>query len=276
VPSQRGVPLITLSSDLGWAYAAQMRAVLAHWVPPGHVVDLSHDLPAHAVGEAAFLLRAMGAGFPARTVHVAVVDPGVGGRRLPIAVACEDGSVLVGPDNGVLEPLAERLGAPHAYRILPERLRANPRVGSTFDGRDLFAPAAGAIARGRKASELGPPVRLKAARLPPPVRTRDGARGEIVHVDRFGNLITNIPTEWAPPTTAALDLAPGVGRSRRAAWSTHYEALPPGELGAVGSSFGLIELTVARGRAADVTGLATGVSVRVTWVPAATSSPRRE
>lgn len=266
---RRAIPLITLSSDLGWAYAAQMRAVLAHWVPPGHVVDLTHDLPAHAIPEAAFLLSAMGQGFPAGTVHVAVVDPGVGGSRWPIVVACEDGSVLVGPDNGVLSPLADRLGSPRAFRILRERLRAAPRVGATFDGRDVFAPTAGAVAGGRKPSEFGPPVRMKPARLAHPVRTRDGARGEIRHVDRFGNVVTNIPTEWVPAGTASLDLVPGIGRPRRALWASHYESLPPGELGALGSSFGLVELAIARGRASELTGLAVGVPVRVTWVPGA-------
>lgn len=274
--SRRAVPLITLSSDLGWAYAAQMRAVLAHRVPPGHVVDLAHDLPAHAVAEAAFVLRAMAAGFPAGTVHVAVVDPGVGGTRLPVAVACADGSALVGPDNGVLAPLADRLGGGRAYRILPERLKAPPRVGATFDGRDLFAPAAAALAGGQAAAALGPPVRLKPARVPAPVRTRDGARGEVVHVDRFGNLITNVPTEWVPPGTAAIDLAPGSGPSRRLAWASHYEALPPGDVGAVGSSFGLLELAVPRGRAADLTGLATGAAVRLTWVAGTPARGRRQ
>jgi len=125
-----------------------MKAVLLRSIPPGHVIDVTHDLPAHAVTEAAFVLRSIGEQFPAGTIHVAVVDPGVGSARVPLMVQCADGSVLVGPDNGILAPLAHALGRPRGFRIDPSRLGGGPREGTTFDGRDLFAPTAALLARG--------------------------------------------------------------------------------------------------------------------------------
>jgi len=140
-PRSRGGRLVTLTSDVGWAYAAQMKAALiAGGVDPSQVVDLAHDLPGHGVEEAAFLLREMARGFPPSTVHLAVIDPGVGGRRAPIAIATKAGPLLVGPDNGLLVPLAEELGVRAAYRIDPARLRRRPAVGTTFDGRMSSPP----------------------------------------------------------------------------------------------------------------------------------------
>ncbi|HYA11277.1 MAG TPA: SAM-dependent chlorinase/fluorinase, partial [Thermoplasmata archaeon] len=212
---------VTLSSDLGSAYAAQMKAVLAHDLPPGTVIDLAHDLRPHALGEAAFVVRAMAARFPAGTVHIVVVDPGVGGRRAPIVVACRDGSVLVGPDNGVLGPLCDALGGGSAFRIDPTRLDAAPRVGTTFDGRDVFAPAAAQIATGTDPGALGPPIELR--RLPEagPKRTATGASGSVLHIDRFGNLVTDVPTSWVPRGTSSVGVRLGRVR-RRVAFVTSY------------------------------------------------------
>jgi S-adenosyl-L-methionine hydrolase (adenosine-forming) len=267
------VPLVTLTSDVGAAYAAQMKAVLARALPPGHVVDLSHDLAPHAVAEAGFLLRAMAAGFPAGTVHVAVVDPGVGGRRLPIVVRCADGSLLVGPDNGVLEPLARALGAPRAFRLRPERIGSAPRVGATFDGRDLFAPAAARLALGADPARLGERVALRALPLDAPRRRGGTLYGTVVHVDRFGNLITSLPTAWLPPSASRARVAIGRGRARILPVVTHYAALRAGSAGVLGSSFGLLEVAVAGDRAVDRWRAASGSPVVVRALAPARRSP---
>jgi S-adenosyl-L-methionine hydrolase (adenosine-forming) len=254
--------LVTLTSDLGAAYSAQVKAVLSRSVAPGRIVELTHDLPRHAVAEAAFLLRAMGRGFPAGSVHLAIVDPGVGGRRAPIAVACADGSRLVGPDNGVLWPLAEALGRPTAFRIDVARSAARDRVGTTFDGRDLFAPAAARLANGEAPARLGDRIRPVRFRLPRPGRVAGGIRGEVLHVDRFGNLITNLPSDVVPPGSSRVEVT--VGRARRTVpWTRSYEALGRGRLGALGSSFGTIEVAVAEGSAARRLGAAVGTAVAV-------------
>jgi len=270
--ARRTPALVTLSSDLGAAYAAQMKAVLARTLPPGHVIDLTHELPAHRIGEAAFLLRAMARAFPAGTVHVAVVDPGVGGRRAPIVIRCRDGSRLVGPDNGVLAPLAEALGGARAWRIEPV-VDSGPRVGSTFDGRDLFAPTAARLALGAPPGAIGRPHRFHHLRLPQPERRPGGARGEIVHIDRFGNLITNVPSDWIPVGSTHLSVRWGGRRARALPWASTYERLPRHALGAVPSSFGLVEIARREGRASSVGPSRVGMPVQLGWARAVSSRP---
>ncbi len=242
-----------------------MKAVLIRSVDPGRIVDLSHDLRPHAVVEAAFLVRAMAERFPPGTIHVVVVDPGVGGRRAGLAIECADGSLLVGPDNGVLWPLAEALGFRRAVRLAPVSGLGAARAGTTFDGRDLFAPAAAALAAGRRITALGPPQSPEVLRLPTPTLRPDTATGEIVHIDRFGNLITNLPSDTVPAEVHRMLVRVGRGRNRRLPRATSYEALGPGRLGVIGSSFGLLELSVSHGRAEERLGARVGTPVRIDW-----------
>jgi S-adenosyl-L-methionine hydrolase (adenosine-forming) len=265
-PRLRGGRIVTLTSDVGPAYAAQMKAALiAGGVAPGRVVDLVHDLPAHGIPEAAFLLREMAKSFPPDSVHLAVVDPGVGGRRQPIAIETRAGPLLVGPDNGVLVPLAELLGLRSAYRIEPSKLRRPTPVGTTFDGRDVFAPAAALLARGVRASVLGSRTTPMSFAIPQAVPTRTGARGQVLHVDRFGNLITNIPSGWLDPDVRRLEITVGRVRHRFAPFRRSYEALGRGNLGTLGSSFGFIEVAVGEGRAADRLRAGVGAPVVLGW-----------
>jgi S-adenosyl-L-methionine hydrolase (adenosine-forming) len=257
----RRTRLVTLTTDIGSAYTAQMKAVFARADPPVTVVDLAHDLTPHAIGEAAFLVRAMARGFPAGTVHVVVVDPGVGGDRAPLVIAANDGSRLVGPDNGVLSPLAEVLGGGRAYRLPAVRVR----VGHTFDGRDLFAPAAVRLAHGTPPARLGEPTRARPFRLPDPVRAKHGARGEVLHRDRFGNLISNIPSDWIPPTVDRVSLRLRGRTPRKVPVAPSYERLGLGRLGVLGSSFGLIELAVGEGDAARRLRVSVGHRLTLAW-----------
>lgn len=260
----RASRLVTLSSDLGAAYAAQMKAVLARELPAGSVVELSHDLRAHDIGEAGFVVRAMADRFPAGSVHVVVVDPGVGGARSPVAVRCRDGSVLLGPNNGVLVPLADALGGEETYRIDRARLSAAPRVGTTFDGRDLFAPAAARVATGTEPRRLGPRTTLYRPQERLARRTGEGAVGSIVHVDHFGSLITDVPTSWVPRGSAFVGARLGRTR-RRLRFVASYEEGGRGHLVALGSSFGTLELAVGEGRAADRVSAGVGAPVRFVW-----------
>ena len=253
--------LVTLTTDIGSAYAAQMKAVLAHADPPLTVVDLAHDLIPHAIGEAAFLVRAMAAGFPAGTVHVVVVDPGVGGRRAALAIATKDGSRLVGPDNGVLLPLADALGGGRAYRLRA----AASRVGRTFDGRDLFAPAALRLAQGTAPARLGEPIAPRRFRLPTASRSAHGARGEVLHRDRFGNLISNVPSDWVPPGVRRLSFRLNDRARRQVPFARSYEELGRRRLGVLSSSFGLLEVAVGEGDAARRLGAAVGDRLTLTW-----------
>ncbi|MCI4335877.1 MAG: SAM-dependent chlorinase/fluorinase [Thermoplasmata archaeon] len=261
----RRVRWVTLTTDVGSTYAAQIKAVLAQGIPPGHLVDLTHDLTPHRVPEAAFLLRHMAGGFPAGTVHLAVVDPGVGGRRAPIAISCHDGSRLVGPDNGLLSLLADRLGGGTAYRLEPERIGLKVVPSATFEGRDLFAPAAALLARGKDPSTMGNPVPYTRLALPLPVASPGGARGEVLHVDRFGNLITNVPSEWVPTGTGQARIQVGGGRPRRVRVVRTYENLPMAGFGLLGSSFGSLEISARERPAAVSLRGEVGSTVRVRW-----------
>jgi len=270
VPSRsvRRRRLVTLSSDFGAAYAAQVKGVLARSLDPARIVELTHDLPAHGIGEAAFLLRAMGVGFPPGTVHLAIVDRGVGGPRRPIAIACADGSRLVGPDNGLLMPLARALGRFSAFEIDAARWATPSRVGTTFDGRDLFAPVAARLAAGGSPARVGRRCTPVDYEVPAPVRRTRGAGGEVLHVDRFGNLVTNVPTRWVPDSSASVEVRSARGR-RIVPWVASYSALGRGRVGALGSSFGTVEVSVAEGSASRRLGVRVGDRLVLGWRPPA-------
>jgi S-adenosylmethionine hydrolase len=223
-----------------------MKGVLYRSVPPGSVIDLAHDLPAQNVPASAFLFRAMARPFPHGSVHVGVVDPGVGGARAPVAIRCRDGTLLVGPDNGLLSPLAEELGVLEVVRLRP---LLRDRVGATFDGRDLFAPAAALLAAGTPLSGLGSPHALRHLSLPEASRERGSLVGCVLWVDPFGNLITNIPSEWLPGRGGAGKLSVNARPATTFRMVEAYEQLRAGELGVLASSFGVLELS-ARGTSA--------------------------
>jgi hypothetical protein len=264
--------VVTLSSDLGPVYAAQMKGVLLRSLPPGSVVDLTHDLPAHRVTEGAFVLRHMVAPFPPRSVHVAVVDPGVGGPRAPIAIACRSGAILVGPDNGLLNPAREALGGGSAFRIDPRRVAPQTSPSATFEGRDVFAPAAAFLATGGRPSALGTAWTPKRFVLPEARRTGGGIVGELLHIDRFGNGISNIPTVWLPPPEGRLTVTVGGRPAHSTRWVRTYADLALAESGLLGSSFGTVEVCVREGRASERFRAAVGDRVRISLGRAARSA----
>jgi S-adenosylmethionine hydrolase len=257
--------LVTLSNDIGSAYAAQVKGVLYGSLPAGHVVDLTHDLPRHRIAESAFLVRQMVAAFPPGAVHLVVVDPGVGGARAPIAIRTRDGSYLVGPDNGVLWPTAERLGIARTVRLHPLKVAVASRVGRTFDGRDLFAPAAALLARGRRLESLGKEWEPRSLQLPTPTVGVRGAKGTIIHIDHFGNAITNIPSSAIAGRSGSVSVKVGSRQVRRAPLCAVYEELRTGQLGVLPSSFGTLELAEREGSAASRLGLKSGAAVTLSW-----------
>jgi S-adenosyl-L-methionine hydrolase (adenosine-forming) len=259
------VRLVTLSTDIGSAYAAQMKGVLYGFLPAGHVVDLTHDLPRHRVAESAFLVRQMVGAFPPGAVHLVVVDPGVGGDRAPIAIRTREGSYLVGPDNGVLWPTAERLGIAKTVRLAPPRVAGASRVGRTFDGRDLFAPAAARLARGARLDSLGKGWAPRPLRLPTPTVSESGVKGTIVHIDHFGNAITNIPSSAIAGRSGSVSMKAGSSGVRRALLCAAYEELRLGQLGVLPSSFGTLELAAREGSAASRLGVKFGAAVTLRW-----------
>ena len=242
--------LITLLTDFGTAdgYVAEMKGVLTTVAPGATIVDLSHDIPPHDVESARLAVARYWKRFPPGTVHLIVVDPGVGSARRAIAVA-SDGRYLVGPDNGVLSPAMLVPGA--EVVSIPVPADAAP----TFHGRDVFAPAAAALARGEAIQSLGPAHEDPVIRRTPEVhRDTDGwLSGEVLVIDRFGNAVTNLVKAQATQVQVADRVIP-LGRT--------YADVAPGEPVALVGSSGLIEIAIREGSAADSLGLRRGTTVR--------------
>jgi hypothetical protein len=274
-------PLLTLLTDFGTAdyYVGAVKGTVLRLAPEARLVDLSHEVAPGDVEGAADLLAAAAPAFPAGTVHLAVVDPGVGsGRRILVAEADlgragERGRHrFVAPDNGLLTPfLAGGAGAAGSWRAwsVERRDLFLPSPGATFHGRDRFAPVAAALLRGEEAAGLGPevadPVRLD---LPAPRRERrDGGDvlvGRVARVDRFGNLVTDIPLDRRPDAGApgGEPVVAVAGREVRR-WVSCYAELPPGEPGALVGSLGMVELSLRGERLAARWGVERGAEVRV-------------
>jgi S-adenosylmethionine hydrolase len=250
--------IVTFTTDFGTAdgYVGAMKGVVLSLAEDATPVDITHDIPRHDIAAGAFALAQAAPLFPAGTVHVAVVDPGVGSARAEIVVEA-GGSFFVGPDNGVLA-LAAR-GPRVAHRIDGPEFRRQP-VSPTFHGRDVFAQTAGLLARGRKAREAGALLPAIEELVPP--GTTAGSEAVILHTDSFGNLITSLPGEGLEPGGWLTLIADGgAGRPLRAGRT--YADVAPGELVAYAGSAGLIEIAVREGSAARATGLQRGARVRL-------------
>ena len=243
--------IITLTTDFGSSdgYVGAMKGVImrvAGSQPAPVIVDLAHDIPAGDVVHAAWVVATSTLEFPPGSIHVVVVDPGVGGARRDVIVRARQ-RWYVGPDNGVFAYLADR--SSEAYAIENERFRAE-HVSRTFHGRDVFAWTAAAIAWGEDPATAGPKVEL-VGRLP--WGRRDRAVGRVVHIDRFGNLITDLPEAEAGPAVRVGGMTlPIVGT---------YEDVERGELLAYIGSAGTVEIAVRDGNAGKRLALARGTSV---------------
>ena len=255
--------IVTLTTDFGtrdW-FVGTMKGVMLGINPRVGVVDLTHEVPPGDIRAGAFALRAACRFFPKGTIHVAVVDPGVGSGRRPIAVRTAD-YFFVGPDNGVLS------WALAGERIRTIRLLENPTycldpVSNTFHGRDIFAPAAAHLSRGvpmrRLGRELPGLLRLP---WPEPQRRNREIRGEIVYLDRFGNAITNLEADLVSDGRARICEVIG-RRKARCPLASFYGAVPAGRPVAVIGSNGLLEIAVHGGSAAAQFGLKPGDTVVV-------------
>ncbi len=240
--------MIVLFTDFGLSgpYVGQMQAVLCREAPEIPVVNLFADAPAGAPRAAAYLLAAYGSWFPAGTVFLAVVDPGVGGARAPLIVEA-DGRLFVGPGNGLFELVMRRAAAPSAWEIAWRP----PQISSTFHGRDLFAPVAARLARG----ELPPRRQLDPERIRVPEWPDDLA--EIVYIDHYGNAMTGLRA--AVLASEARLVAAG----RPLVRAQTFGDVAPGAAFWYENSNGLAEIAVNQGRADRALGLAIGSPVAI-------------
>jgi len=278
-------PLVTLTTDFGTAdgYVGAMKGVVLGIVPNVRLVDISHQIAPQDVRQAAFALYTATPFFPPDAIHLVVVDPGVGGARRAIAVRTSGGT-LVGPDNGVFSYVMARDSVEAAVALTDPRYHL-PRVSHTFHGRDVFAPAAAHLAAGVPIDALGPPVHDPITFPPPLLEVRPGEiAGEVLHVDRFGNVVTSIgclawrgdalrldPAFWqtgdaagavcfrAEGTTVAV-----AGRKIGGVCRTYAEVKPGETLALVGSG-GHLEIAVREGSAARRLDVRPGAPVALRW-----------
>ena len=254
------MPICTLLTDFGsrdW-YVGALKGTLLRLAPGVVLVDLTHEIDAGDVTSAGFVLAGAAHTFPPGTVHLAVVDPGVGSARRLLAVE-SSAHLFVAPDNGLLTPVLE--GAVVHAVDRPDLYLDEP--GQTFHGRDRFAPIAAEILRGKLFTDLGPRI-YDAITLPsvPPRRDEAGAmlEGRVVHVDRYGNLVTDLPGAWLRGRL----LVARVGAIEVTRVATHYAGLPAGIPALIVGSLGTVEIAVRDASAALATGIRRGDPVIVT------------
>ena len=248
------MPIVTLLTDFGTSdsYIAEMKGVVLTACPTATLVDVSHAVPPGDIRSGAYLLARAWPRFPAGTVHLAVVDPGVGTARSALALRAH-GHAFVGPDNGLFTSVLR--DAEVEIVALPTPPEASP----TFHGRDLFAPAAAAIAGGAPLATLGEPLAKMPARLSYTEPHYEGKAviGEIIYVDRFGTLVTNLTTELVPPYAVLEVEGLDIGSLRRT-----FGDVPTGGLLAYVGSGGVIEIAVRDGSASRRLGLGVGGRIR--------------
>lgn len=257
--------IVTLLTDFGLAdyFVGAMKGAVLSVNPRAQVVDITHEIPPHDIESAAFTLFAAYESFPAGTVHVAVVDPGVGSPRRPV-VAGAGGHLFVGPDNGVFGYVFARAAEPRVFHAT-EKKYFRPAISTTFHGRDVFAPLAGALSLGVEPATLGPPVSdyLKLP-FPAPRRLPEGAlEGSVIHVDRFGNCVTNIAPADLEDFESLEDLSLRVGGHEISASRRFFaeDATASAEPFIIEGSAGLLEIAVYLDSAARLLGLRRGQKV---------------
>jgi len=254
--------IVTLTTDFGASeYVAAMKGVLLGINKDVRVVDVRHDVAPGSIAEGAFALYTTAPHFPF-AIHVGVVDPGVGTARRGLAVVCE-GAIFVGPDNGLLMPAAKRMGIKDVRELTNPVFWRHP-VHPTFHGRDVFAPVAAHLSLGAKVAELGPairdPVDLDFGK---PEATGDGWRADVIYVDHFGNVVTNVPgtdveSRWSYGTTVRLVSVRG---EFSVPFLRAYGMADKGSLLLTIGSHGFLEIAANGGSAAERTRLRLNDSV---------------
>jgi S-adenosylmethionine hydrolase len=256
-------PILTLTTDFGLSdhYVGTMKGVILGICPRAQLVDISHDVAPFAIAEGAYVLAQAYSYFPPKTVHVVVVDPGVGSARRPIVVEAA-GQLFVAPDNGVLGMIFE--GEKHKVRAISNTRYFLDPVSRTFHGRDIFSPVGAHLAAGVAPARVGKPIdNYVRPEFAAPARTgKDRWSGRILKIDRFGNVVTNLRAADFPGLSDGnFSLAVGSPRIDRLAAT--YAERAPGELFAIAGSGGFLEISMNQGSAAQRLGCAPGAAVEL-------------
>jgi S-adenosylmethionine hydrolase len=242
-----------------------MKGALLTVSPRAQVVDLTHEIAPHDIAEGAFTLLNAYHTFPPQTVHIAVVDPGVGSMRRPLLVATR-AYHFVGPDNGLFSYVCERESDVQVFHLTNEKY-FRPAVSSTFHGRDIFAPVAGALLNGVPPAEFGPQITdyVRLAPLAPAQIDDDTISAAIIHIDRFGNCVTNITRAELPDEIIARGIVLQVGAHYVRSFRRFFTegSFGPREIFAIWGSAGCLEIAAARDSAARLLGVQRGQHVIV-------------
>ena len=261
--------LITLLTDFGLkdAYVGAMKGVVAGLAPGARVVDICHDIPPQDIRAGGLVWAQAVPYFPPGSVHVAVVDPGVGSRRKIVAAEAR-GSTFLAPDNGILGYVLTRREVRRAVEVKRSK-HFLPSVSATFHGRDIFAPVAARLADGLPLEALGPAYRDYRLETLPRTRIRrrtlggaklTEAQGQVVYIDSFGNAVTNLR-----PLEASVLRELNAGSVRLPRLLRRYSQVKAGEALVLVGSSGYLEIAVNRGRAAEVLDLTVGEKVIALW-----------
>ncbi len=259
--------IITLTTDFGQAdhYIACMKGIIFQLAPAAKIIDVTHMLQPHDVVHAAFVLRQIFDHFPEGSIHIAVVDPGVGTARRLLAISYE-GQLILAPDNGLVT-LVHRDFEMEELRAIENTRLFRPEISTTFHGRDILAPVAGHLAQGMAIENVGPTVdQLEILNLDEPTATpAGGIEGQVLYVDRFGNLISNISLADIDAVAGdAIDnLSVHVGPLRVGQLHNTYADMPPGEIVAIIGSTGMLEIAINQGNAAEQLRAAPGTVIVV-------------
>ena len=260
-------PIVTLTTDFGNSdgYVAAMKGAMLRINPQLRFVDVTHEIAAFDVMEAAFVLRQASPHYPAGTVHLAVIDPGVGSMRRGVAVR-HNGHFFVGPDNGMFALLLESVEPETVIALDEQEICGKTKPSSTFHGRDIFAPAAALLASGRPIDRLGSPISsLQRLHWALPIDDDQGIRGWIMHVDHFGNCVTNIPEDLLKRRVGHRKPKCYVGSGIVHGLSRTYSDASKGEPLLLFNSDGFLEVAINQGSAAEILQVQRGTPVNVVF-----------
>lgn len=258
-------PIITLTTDYGTSdhLVGVLKGVILSINPEVNIVDITHRVLAHDVLDGALTIGQAYKFFPPKTIHLVVVDPGVGTPRRPILVA-GDQHYFVAPDNGVLSSIYDQTEALYVWNITSEHYFRNP-VSNTFHGRDIFAPVAAWLSKSWQTSSFGEPITdFVRFAIPKPKAAENSVKGAVLRIDHFGNLITNITAEDVPALIAAdgkFTIRVGNGQVAKVV-QTFAQGTQGEAVGIIGSS-GFLEISVNKGNAARTLAAARGAEVTV-------------
>jgi S-adenosyl-L-methionine hydrolase (adenosine-forming) len=259
--------LVTFTTDFGTddPYVGAMKGTLLRYCPTADIVDITHSVPVHQIAAGAFILGHSAPYFPPGTMHVVVVDPGVGTDR-SLLVGQFGGQVYIFPDNGVISLIKQTQPLEGLVSVRNYQFLGDQRQSSTFHGRDIIAPLAGHILSGGKIDDLGPtPQSFKMLDMPTCDSSHDKVTGQVMYLDHFGNLVTNITREdlrqlWEDPSAVRVTCR---GQQVGPVQMT-YGQTPPGKPLALINSMGLLEVAVNLGAAVDHFQAGIGAEVTVT------------